>query len=42
MKKIVVVLLITLSLGIILSSCNTSKKCAAYGETSKYKVDRNR
>lgn len=42
MKKIVVIILMAFSLGLIMSSCQSSQKCAAYGETGKYKVDRNR
>lgn len=42
MKKIVVLLLIAFSLGIIMTSCQSNRKCAAYGEADRYKVDRNR
>jgi predicted component of type VI protein secretion system len=42
MKKIVVIILMAFTLGLIMSSCQSSQKCAAYGETSKYKIDRNR
>lgn len=35
-------MLVIVTLGIVLSSCQTSQKCAAYGEASRYKVDRNR
>ena len=42
MKKIVLSLLVVVSLGLILSACQSSKKCAAYGEASRYKIERNR
>jgi hypothetical protein len=41
MKKIVLLLLVAFSLGIIVTSCTSSKKCAAYGEASRYKTERN-
>ncbi len=42
MKKFVLTMLVVVSLGIIMSSCQSSQKCAAYGEASRYKVDRSR
>lgn len=42
MKKLGLIMLVVMSLGIILSSCKSSQKCAAYGEASRYKVERNR
>jgi hypothetical protein len=42
MKKFALIMLVVMSLGIIMSSCQSSQKCAAYGEASRYKVDRNR
>lgn len=38
MKKIAIVLLITLAVGLVMSSCRSSL-CAAYGETSKYQIE---
>ena len=42
MKKIVVLLLIAFSLGIIMTSCQSNRKCAAYGEADRFKVERSR
>jgi len=42
MKKFVVIMLAVFTLGIIMSSCQSSQKCAAYGESNRYKVERNR
>jgi len=42
MKKLGLIMLVVMSLGIILSSCKSSQKCAAYGEASRYKVERSR
>jgi len=35
-------MLVIVSLGLIISSCQSSQKCAAYGESNRYKVERNR
>ena len=42
MKKIALLLLIAFSLGIISTSCKSNQKCAAYGETDRFKVERHR
>ncbi len=42
MKKIVVFLLVVFSFSILISSCKSSQKCAAYGEANRYKIERNR
>jgi len=42
MKKFALIMLVVMSLGIIVSSCQSSQKCAAYGEASRYKIERNR
>lgn len=42
MKKFAVIMLAAMTLGIVLSSCQSSQKCAAYGEASRYKIERNR
>ncbi len=42
MKKLGLIMLVVMSLGIIMSSCQSSQKCAAYGEASRYKIERNR
>ncbi len=42
MKKFVLTMLVIMTLGMILSSCQSSQKCAAYGEASRYKIERNR
>lgn len=42
MKKIAVILLIAFSLGLISTSCASNKKCAAYGEADRFKVERHR
>ena len=43
MKKTAIVLLVTLALGLVMSSCKLFKKsgsfCPAYGETSKYQIE---
>lgn len=36
MKKIVAILAFAFVLGLVVSSCKSSSKCAAYGETQKY------
>ncbi len=36
MKKTVAILAIAFLLGFVVSSCKSSSKCAAYGETQKY------
>jgi hypothetical protein len=41
MKKLAIIMLVTMSVGIIMSSCKSSQKCAAYGEANRYKVERN-
>lgn len=40
MKKIKAILLIFIILGALtLTSCKSTSKCAAYGETSKFQID---
>jgi hypothetical protein len=41
MKKLAFIMLVAISVGIIMSSCKSSQKCAAYGEASRYKIERN-
>ncbi len=40
MKKIVVVVLAIVTLGIVMSSCKSSESCPAYGEAKKFQIER--
>jgi len=40
MKKIAILFISLFTLSIIMSSCVSNKKCAAYGESSEYQRDR--
>jgi hypothetical protein len=39
MKKIAVLIITIVILGIIVSSCKTREKCPAYGETQKFQIE---
>ncbi|MDP3462940.1 MAG: hypothetical protein Q8S18_09150 [Bacteroidales bacterium] len=39
MKKIVVILSIVFLAGLAITSCKSSSKCAAYGETHKFQKE---
>ncbi len=40
MKKVVIMVLSIIVIGMIVSSCSSGQKCAAYGEKSRYQVER--
>ncbi len=40
MKKLFYLLLVTLFLGTVLTSCVQSKPCPAYGESKYYQIER--
>ena len=40
MKKIVVLVLAIVTLGIVMSSCKSSESCPAYGEAKKFQIER--
>lgn len=40
MKKIVILFLTIVVVGLIISSCTTGQRCAAYGERGRYQVER--
>jgi hypothetical protein len=40
MKKIVVLVLAIVTLGIVLSSCKSKESCPAYGEAKKFQIER--
>lgn len=42
MKKIVVLLLAVITLGIIMSACSSTASCPAYGEAKKYQIEQRR
>lgn len=39
-KKVVIMVLTIVVIGMIVSSCTSGQRCAAYGERSRYQVDR--
>jgi hypothetical protein len=39
MKKIALLLITVILLGIVFSSCRSTEKCAAYGEAKNYRVE---
>jgi len=39
MKKAVIVVVAVVLIGMFLSSCKTSEKCPAYGETHRYQIE---
>jgi hypothetical protein len=39
MKKTVLILVTVLLIGLFFSSCKTSEKCPAYGESHKFQVE---
>lgn len=41
MKKSIQVIIVVSVLAILAVSCKPSQKCAAYGESHRYKVERN-
>lgn len=41
MKKFAVTMLVAISLGLIATACQSSQKCAAYGEVNRYRIERN-
>ena len=40
MKKVVIMVLSIVVIGMIVSSCTSGQKCAAYGEKSRYQAER--
>lgn len=40
MKKLFYFLLVTVILGVVLSSCRTSRPCPAYGESKYYQIEK--
>ncbi|MBL6949804.1 MAG: hypothetical protein ISR57_04075 [Bacteroidales bacterium] len=40
MKKVIITVLSIVVIGMIISSCSSGQKCAAYGEKSRYQVER--
>jgi hypothetical protein len=42
MKKVIVLILAIVVMGIILSSCKSSQKCPAYGEAKKFQIEQRR
>ncbi len=40
MKKIVVLVLAIVTLGIMMSSCKSTESCPAYGEAKKFQIER--
>ncbi|MBL7113332.1 MAG: hypothetical protein ISS19_15445 [Bacteroidales bacterium] len=40
MKKVIIMVLTIIVIGMIVSSCTTGQRCAAYGERSRYQVER--
>jgi hypothetical protein len=39
MKKVIVLLIAVMAVGIILVSCKAAEKCAAYGEAKKFQIE---
>jgi hypothetical protein len=39
MKKVAVLIITIVILGIIATSCKTREKCPAYGETQKFQIE---
>jgi hypothetical protein len=39
MKKIFVLLIAVITIGIIMISCKAAEKCPAYGEAKKYQIE---
>lgn len=39
MKKVVVLVITIVFIGLFLSSCKTSERCPAYGESHKFQVE---
>ncbi len=40
MKKISIIVLVIIFLGMLLTSCKTAKLCPAYGEAKKYRIEK--
>ena len=40
MKKVVIMIMTIIVVGMIVSSCSSGQACAAYGERSRYQVER--
>ena len=40
MKKIIAIALTLIVVSIIVSSCTSGQRCAAYGERSRYQIER--
>ncbi len=40
MKKIAYLLIVTFFLGVLFSSCRTSRPCPAYGEEKYYQIEK--
>lgn len=40
MKKIVVLVLAVITLGIMMYSCKSAESCPAYGEAKKFQIER--
>jgi len=39
MKKILVLLIAVVTIGIIMASCKSAEKCPAYGEAKKFQIE---
>jgi hypothetical protein len=39
MKKIVIIILAVVTIGIFISSCKSSESCPAYGEAKKFQIE---
>lgn len=42
MKKLIVLLLAVITLGIVMSACSSTSSCPAYGEAKKYQIEQRR
>ena len=40
MKKIVVLVLAVVTIGVMMSSCKSAESCSAYGEAKKFQIER--
>jgi len=39
MKKIIVLLIAVVTIGIVMVSCKSAEKCPAYGEAKKFQIE---
>lgn len=39
MKKIVIIILAVVTIGIIMASCKSTETCPAYGEAKKFQIE---